>query len=172
MKQGNKFIKISKVLVICTLIISVLFSYNQVNSKATVINKTNKSIQNTYNKGWQLISRARYIKGTIVSLKKSSNGKYILNLKVEVNYHSKADPVESLNFPFKIGNVVEFVLKDKPKINLSNGKRIIIYQGQITTNEKDNFLGANIKYYEYKHEYFDMNGKKVTLPPKDYPNSL
>ncbi len=41
--------------------------------------------------------------------------------------------------------------------------RIIIYQAQVTANGKDNFLGADIKYYEEKGKYFDMNGKEINL---------
>ncbi|WP_325390154.1 hypothetical protein [Desulfitobacterium sp.] len=132
--------------------------------------QSNKALENTYNGEWHSISRLRYIKGTIVSLKQSSEGKYILNLKVEFNYHSETDPVRG-DFPFKIGEVVEFTLKDKPKIALSNNKRIIIYQGQITTDGKNDFLGADIKYYEEKGKYFDMTGKEINLPPHDYPSS-
>lgn len=95
-----------------------------------------------------------------------------LNLKVKVNYHSETDPVGNPNFPFKIGDTVEFTLKDKPEINLSTNKRIIIYQGEITTDGKNDFLGADIKCYEEEGKYFNMNGKEITLPPHDYPNSI
>ena len=91
---------------------------------------------------------------------------------MEYNYHSGTDPVESLDYPFKIGDIVEFKLKYKPEISLSNNQRIIIYQGQITTDGKKYFLGADVKYYEEKGEFFDMTGKEINLPPQDYPSSL
>lgn len=139
-----------------------------------------KDAKNIYHKGdiisnyeeWHSISKLRYIQGTIVSLKQSSEGKFILNLKVEVNYHSETDSIGSLDFPFKIGEVVEFTLKYKPEISLSNNKRIIIYEGQITTDGKNDFLGADIKYYEEEGKYFNMTGKEINLPPQDYPISL
>lgn len=180
MKYRSNLRNISKTLILCIFIISVLIGRNQiksVNNKTNTIKnnnqeKPNKLLENSYNGEWQQISRLRYIKGTIVSFEQSLDGRYILNLKVEFNFHSETDPVGSLDYPFKIGNVVEFTLKDKPKVNISNNERIIIYQGQVTTDGKNDFLGADIKYYEEQGKYFDKNGKEIILPPQDYPSRL
>lgn len=178
MKFWNNIKRILEVFIFCTYMILILSGFNLIKPQNTNIIKydkqkpTNKSVRSTHSGNWQLISRARYIKGTIVSLKQLYNGKNILSLKVEVNYHGGTDPVDNKDYPFKVGEVVRFVLKNKPKINISNYKRVIIYQGQITTNGKDDFLGAEIKYFEKKSKYFDMNGKAIGLPPHDYPNSL
>jgi hypothetical protein len=180
MKYRNNLRNISKTLMLCIFIISVLLGCNQIkseNSKTNTINnnnqeKPNKLLENSYNGEWQQIARLRYIKGTIVSLVQSLDGRYILNLKVEFNFHSETDPVGSPDYPFKIGNVVEFTLKDKPKVNLSDNERIIVYQGQVTTDGKNDFLGADIKYYEKQGKYFDINGKEIIVPPQDYPSSL
>lgn len=178
MRHVSNLRRVSKIVILCTFTILTLVSGNTVMPHGASIIKNNtkeqsdESTQNIYNRGWQFISRARYVRGTIVSLKKSPDGKYILNLKVEVNYHNETDPIDSIDFPFKIGDVVEFTLKEKPKINFKNFERIIIYQGLITTNGKDSFLGASIKYYKDKDKYLDMNGKEITLPPQDYTNRL
>lgn len=123
------------------------------------------------NEKWQLISRARYIQGTVAGLG-SEDGRYILSLNVEINFHSDTDPVDDINYPFKTGEVVKFVLKNKPEIDLKNSSRVIIYEGQVTTNGKDSFLGADIKYYEDNGKYYDTNGKEISLPPKDYESGL
>ncbi|MDV3426516.1 MAG: M56 family metallopeptidase, partial [Bacillota bacterium] len=121
---------------------------------------------------WQLISRARYIQGTIAGLETSKDGKYILSLNVEINFHSDTDPVDDKNYPFKTGEVVKFVLKNKPEINLENNSRVVIYEGQVTINGKDDFLGADIKYYEEKGKFYDMSSKEISMPPKDYDTGL
>lgn len=124
------------------------------------------------NENWQVIGKLTYVRGTIVSLKQASDGKYKLNLKVEFNYHSGTDAVDNSDYPFKVGTTEEFVLKNKPEVNFSDNDRIIIYEGQVTADGKSDFSGADIKYYEKQGKYFDMNGKEIMLPPKDYPNSL
>ena len=107
----------------------------------------------------------------MISFKHSTDGKIILNLKVEINYHSSTDPVDSSDFPFKIGQVVEFILKDEPKIDLNKIKRVIIYESQVTSDGKDNFLGAAVKYYEIYGKFIDLDGNQTNLPPQEYPNS-
>lgn len=145
--------------------------------KVTVIPPTNKiTNQNNQtdknrNEKWQFLSRARYIQGSVISFKHSTDGKIILNLKVEINYHSSTDPVDSSDFPFKIGQVVEFILKDEPKIDLNKIKRVIIYESQVTSDGKDNFLGAAVKYYEIYGKFIDLDGNQTNLPPQEYPNS-
>lgn len=133
------------------------------------ITNSNDQTDKNRNGKWQFISRARYIQGSVISFKQSADGQMILNLKVEINYHSSTDPVDSSEFPFKIGQVVEFILKDEPKIDLNKIKRVIIYERQVTTDGKDNFLGAAVKYYEINGKYFDLNGKPISLPPEEYP---
>lgn len=180
MKHRNNLIRVSKTIILCTFMISVLIGCNKNTipnyQNSNTVTKDNSLVQSkqeiTYDGKWKFIARPRYIKGTMVSLKQSSNGPYILNLKVELNYHSGTDPVDRSDYPFKIGEVVEFMLKDKPKINLSNNKRVIIYQCQITTDGKNDFLGADIRYYENEGKYFDMNGNVANLPPEDYPSSM
>lgn len=177
MRYRNNLTKVTMAFIFCTFI---LLSYNQIKSQNTNSNNIDDSkkinmdkiINKTYNKEWKLAERARYIQGTIVSLKQSSDGIYILNLKVEENYHSVTDPVEDKNYPFKIGKAVKFILKDKPKICLINNNRIIVYEGKVTTNGSNYFFGADVMYYEKSGKYYDMNKKEVKLPLHDYPNSL
>lgn len=119
---------------------------------------------------WQLISRARYIQGTVAGLG-TENGKYILSLNAEINFHSDTDPVDDINYPFKTGEVVKFVLKNKPEIDLKNSSRVVIYEAQVT-NGKDSFLGAEIKYYENKGKFYDMSSREISMPPKDYESGL
>jgi len=121
---------------------------------------------------WQLISRARYIQGTVAGLEHSEDGKYILSLNVEINFHSDTDSVGDKNYPFKTGEVVKFVLKNKPEIDLGNNSRVVIYEGQVTVNGKDDFLGADIKYYEDKGKFYDMSSKEISMPPKDYDSGI
>jgi hypothetical protein len=154
-------------------------SFNSVSSENIVsgASKDNSQEQSnttiaSYNGEWHLIARARFIQGVVVALDNSADGKKILSLKVEVNYHSGTDPLDDKNSPFIIGQVVKFVLKNKPQIDISKNERVIIYQAQITTNGKDNFLGADIKYYENKGKFFDINGKEIYLPPQDYPSGI
>lgn len=176
MKYENNSRSVFKILIIAALIIPALAGCSQIRGTNTIkINKqeqTHKLSINKYNADWQLIGRLRYVRGTIISLKQSSDGRYTLNIKIEFNYHNQADPVDSSDYPFKTGDAVEFVLKDKPKVNLSNGDRIIIYEGQATKDGKNDFLGADIKYYEKQGKYFDMDGNEINLPPQDYPSSL
>ena len=90
---------------------------------------------------------------------------------MEINYHSKTDPIGNDDFPFKIGQNVEFVLKEQPKIDFQKIKKVIVYEGQVTSNGKDSFLGAVIKYYEVDGKFYDMSGNQISLPPEDYPNN-
>lgn len=118
---------------------------------------------------WESIDRIRYIQGTIVSLKKISHGKSILHLKIEKDYHDRTDPVDTPDFPFKPRSIVEFYINSQPKMDLNKIKRVILYECDVTTNQNDCFLAANIKYYESHGKFYDMNGKQISLPPTDYP---
>jgi hypothetical protein len=132
--------------------------------KSDILNVNIPIEQDTNNK-WESIDRLRYVQGKIVSLKKISDGKSILNLEIEKNYHDGTDPVDTTDYPFKIGDVVEFYLNGQPKIDLGKIKRIIVYESDFTTNGNDTFLGASIKYYERDGKFFDMEGKQISLPP-------
>lgn len=142
------------------------FSYNPVNVKNQISQK------NSINKKWESIDRLHYVQGKIVLLKKSLDGKYLLRLKIEKDYHTGTDPIDNQNYPFKIGSVIDFYLKDQPKFNFSKNKRIIIYESDVTTNGHDRFLGASIKYYEKNGKFFDLADKQINLPSTQYPNTL
>ncbi|MHB1421333.1 MAG: hypothetical protein ACYCX4_17425 [Bacillota bacterium] len=133
------------------------------------------AVNNTLTKGndparskWNLISWARYVQGLVVSMYEQPDGLYKLTLKVEVNYHNSTDPVNSPDLPFNRGQVVEFYLKDNPRLDFKQVKRVIVYEGKITTGPGTDFLGAVIRYYEKDGDFFDLDGKQVSLPPEDY----
>ncbi|MDF2881795.1 MAG: hypothetical protein K0R54_2352 [Clostridiaceae bacterium] len=180
MKYENNLKNFFKTFILAASIVSILAGCSQVKPESSKDNtiknneqkQTNESLVNTNNENWQVVGKLAYVRGTIVSLKQSSDGKYKLNLKVEFNYKAGTDAVDNLDYPFKVGTTAEFVLKNKPKVNLSTNDRIIIYEGQVTADGKSDFLGADIKYYEKQGKYFDMNGMEIKLPPQDYPNSL
>jgi hypothetical protein len=50
-----------------------------------------------------------------------------------------------------------------------NQKKVIIYGGQVTSNDQDSFIGAAVIYYQSKNQFVDFNGKAAVIPPKDYP---
>lgn len=167
---------IIKIYMICCLITLIVGGCNKAKSGDSIANEsTSNSINITnddiYNCQWTLISRARFVQGTIVSLENLPNGTCVLNLKVEVNFHDTADPVDNEDFLFKVGEAASFILKSTPSIGISNGRRIVIYEGQVSANNKDNFIGAEIRYYEDDNKFYDLNKREITLPPKDYPNS-
>jgi hypothetical protein len=133
-------------------------------NKSDILNV--KPSEQGINDKWESIDRLRYIQGKIGSLKKISDGKSILSLEVEKNYHDGTDPVGTPDYPFKIGEVVELFLNNQPKIDLSKIKRVIVYESDVTTDDNDSFVGASIKYYERDGKFFDMDGKQISLPPQ------
>jgi Antirepressor regulating drug resistance, predicted signal transduction N-terminal membrane component len=167
-----KKIPILSIVLAVGLVISSTTIFASSASKSSPIKIAETKIAASANEKWQLISRARYIQGTVAALENSNDGKYILCLNVEINFHSDTDPVDDKNYPFKTGEVVKFVLKNKPEIDLGNNSRVVIYEGQVTSNGKDDFLGADIKYYEDKGKFYDMSSKEISLPPTDYPSGL
>ncbi|MFA6941218.1 MAG: hypothetical protein WCQ54_09605 [Clostridiaceae bacterium] len=134
--------------------------------------KVNIPSEQGINDKWKSVDRLRYIQGKIVSLKKISDGKSILSLKIEKNFHDGTDPVGNPDYPFKIGQVVELFLNSQPKIDLAKIKRVIVYESDVTADDNDSFVGASIKYYESDGKFFDMDGKQISLPPTQYPNTF
>ncbi|MHB1125728.1 MAG: hypothetical protein ACYC2T_02045 [Bacillota bacterium] len=141
----------------------------------TVESSGESAVNNTLTKGndparskWNLISWARYVQGLVVAVSEQTDGLYKLTLKVEVNYHNGTDPVNTPDFPFNRGQVVDFYLKDNPRLDFKQVKRVIVYEGKITTDPGTDFLGAVIRYYEKDGNFFDLDGKQVSLPPQDY----
>ena len=138
-------------------------------SKADLNNVTISSELET-NEPWESIDRLHYVQGTIVSLENISDEKSILSLKIEKNYQS--GPVDSEDYPFIIGETVEFYLNHQPEIDLKKMKRVILYESDVTSGDGDCFLAASIKYYEKDGKFIDMDGNQISLPPTEYPQSL
>jgi hypothetical protein len=104
--------------------------------------------------------------GTVKSIQKNNEGKIVLNLLVEKTYQSEADGVVS---PYSNGKVYSFVLKnDLPDMDLSQ-KKVMIYGGQVTSNDQDDFIGGMVVYYQLKEMFVDFKGNPATIPPKDFP---
>jgi hypothetical protein len=112
----------------------------------------------------QLGARLYYIQGTVKSIEKNKGGKDIINLLVEKTFQNAGGAVS----PYNNGEIYSFLLKDIPNVDF-NQKKVIIYGGQVTSNDQDNFIGAMIVYYQSNKKFVDMNGKVASLPPKDYP---
>jgi hypothetical protein len=115
---------------------------------------------------WESIDRLRYVQGKVISFRKVLDGKLILSLKIEKNFHDGTDPVGSPDYPFKIGKVIEFFLEKQPNIDLTKIKRVIVYESDVTTNRNNSFLGAIIKYYEFEGKFYDLTGLRINLPLK------
>ncbi|WP_407310363.1 hypothetical protein [Desulfosporosinus sp. SB140] len=149
-------------------------SSNNETDKLITQSTTNQSTQPeiSTSEAWQIVSRLRYVQGEVVSLQQSPDGSITLSLRVEVSYHNGTDPIEDPDFPFKRGQIVEFIIKDRPPMDLSKFKRVIIYEGQVTTDGINDFLGAVVKYYEQDSNFFDLNGKQIKLPLEDYPQTI
>lgn len=140
-------------------------------NKSDILNVDIPSEQGKNDK-WESVDRLRYIQGKIVSLKKISDGKSILRLEVEKNYHDGTDPVGDPDYPFRVREVAELFLNNQPKIDLAKIKRVIVYESDVTADGNDSFAGASIKYYESDGKFFDMDGKQISLPPTQYPNNF
>ncbi|MGE8203770.1 hypothetical protein ACQKP0_04335 [Heyndrickxia sp. NPDC080065] len=138
---------------------------NQTNSNSNDSDANSKPPLRKDGKWVQLGHRLYYIQGTVKSLQKNKSGKEVLNLLVEKTFQSEADGVTS---PYKAGKVYSFLLNDLPKVKLKQ-KKIIIYGGQVTSNDQDNFIGARVVYYQLKNKFVDLHGNAATLPPKEYP---
>lgn len=162
----KKFLSIITLL----LIFCVGFAYNLAYAK-----KQNASPVNTGETGsrtWQAVSRLTYVSGTIVSYSSGASEGPVIKIKVDTCYHSGTDPVTAADYPFKPGQEKSFLLIKKPEINLQTGQKVILYEGQFTSENKAEFSGARVKYYEKGGNFYDMNGRKAKLPPEDYPDTL
>lgn len=113
----------------------------------------------------QLGHRLFYLEGIVKTIEKNPDGKTVLQLTVGKTYQSETDGVES---PYKKGTVNSFFLKETPKKDLNN-KRVIIYCGQVSSNDQDDFQGAKIIFVEIANKFVDLNGKEGVLPPEEYP---
>ncbi|MFL0245553.1 hypothetical protein [Candidatus Clostridium stratigraminis] len=140
-------------------------------NKPDIKNVVVPNIQNTNNK-WESIDRLRYVQGEIISLNKISNGKSILNLKVEKNYHDGTDPIGDEDFPFKRGTIAEFYINSQPEIDLTKIKSVIIYESDAAIDGNASILAASIKYYKIHGIFVDKDGKQISLPPTEYQNTL
>jgi hypothetical protein len=135
---------------------STEIDHNQANSKPPL---------RTDGKWVQLGHRLYYVQGTVDSIK-NNDGKEVLNLLVEKTFQSEADGAVS---PFNNGKVYSFVIKkDLPDMDFKH-KKVIIYGGQVSLNDQDNFIGGMVIYYQLKDKFVDFNGNPATIPPKDYP---
>jgi len=111
---------------------------------------------------WEVISRARYSRGTITNLEINSKQVQSVTIEVEKNYQAGADPVDNPNFPFKPGEIVTFRLSNQipqSKIPLKKEDRVIVFYAQYALEgEKDWFWGGDVHYYQKNGKYYDMNG--------------
>jgi len=41
-------------------------------------------------------------------------------------------------------------------------------RSQVTSDGKDDFLDATVKYYEMDGEFFELNGNQTSLSPQEY----
>jgi len=150
---------------------SKISSFNQITkthlptSTSTKNNNTQSNPIRNNGKWVQLGSKLYYLQGSVTKIERNKNGQYILKLVVVKTFHSKSDGVKS---PYRNGQIYSFVLKSLPNIHLKQ-KTIIIYGGQMTSNGHDSFMGAKIVYYRLNKIFVDLNGKRVLLPPKEYP---
>lgn len=112
----------------------------------------------------QLGARLYYLQGTVKVIQKNSDGKEVLNLLVEKAFQN---PTAGAENPYKNEQVYSFIIKTLPSVEL-NQKKVIIYGGQVTSNDQDNFIGAEVVYYQLKNQFVDFNGKPAVIPPKDY----
>ena len=135
--------------------------------KQKIVTEPNPPIRSD-GKWVQLGARLHYIQGIVENIEKNSDGQNVIQLLVEKTFHSETDGVQS---PYENGITYSFVLKNSPNIDL-NHTRVIIYGGQVTSNDQDNFIGAVLSYYELNHQFVDRNGKEAILPPKEYPNQF
>lgn len=137
-----------------------------------ILPASRKSAADSVDQKWQAISRLRYVLGTIVSYDNNTAGRPSIRIKVETCYHSSTDPVTASDSPFKAGTEIDFSLITRPGINLHIGQKVVLYEGQFTTKDNADFLGAKVKFYEEDGKFIDTDGKEVNLPPVDYPDTL
>ncbi|KQL52735.1 hypothetical protein AN964_03835 [Heyndrickxia shackletonii] len=152
---------------------------NKEKSKSKVSINNNTTTKTSHNKSngasklplrkdgkWvQLGARLYYLQGTVKGIKKNRDGKKVLNLLVEKAFQNSASGAKN---PYKIGKIYSFIIKTMPSMDL-NQKRVIIYGGQVTSNDQDNFIGAKVVYFQSKNKFVDFKGKPAIIPPKDYP---
>jgi hypothetical protein len=124
-----------------------------------------------YAGGWLQLDRLRYVGGTVDSIQKNTDGTAVVNLQVTVNYHVGTDPVDNPNFPFSIGHTADFILQCLPKPGVNKGDYVVLYECDVTplSGSVDQFVGATIMYFKKGKGFFDINGRTVTMPPKDTP---
>lgn len=124
-----------------------------------------------YAGGWLQLDRLRYVGGTVDSIQKNTDGTAVVSLQVAVNYHVGTDPVDNPNFPFSIGHTVDFILQCLPKSGVNKGDYVVLYECDVTplSGTVDQFVGATIMYFKKDKDFFDINGRTVTMPPKDTP---
>lgn len=135
------------------------------NDESVKNDEQNKQPLRTDGKWVQLGHRLHYLQGTVKSINVNSEGKSVITLLAEKTYKSETDGAES---PYINGKEYSFVLKDKPNKDYTK-QRIIVYGGQVTSNDQDNFLGARIAYVESNGKFTDLEGNTAILPPKEFP---
>lgn len=119
----------------------------------------------------QCDARLYYVQGIIKHLKKNQDGSISMSFWVEKTFENPTSGVDITPFDTGKGHLFFILIKNMPSLDLLN-KKVIIYGGGVTSNDKDRFLGAQIFYYLKNNHFVDFNGKEVVLPPTDYPNEV
>ncbi|WP_433744684.1 hypothetical protein [Falsibacillus pallidus] len=136
---------------------SVSESHNETNSKPPL---------RTDGKWVQLGHRLYYLQGIVENISMNKEGKEVVDLLVEKTFQSESDGVVS---PYDNGKNYQIVIKNDLSNMELKKKRVIIYGGQVTSNDQDDFIGGMIVYYQPKDKLVDLKGNPALLPPKDFP---